>query len=73
MRRFRFSLEKVLRLRKDRERAAELELAEVNGRLAIKERELFLNAEKEQAGRASRFLGSADDLRYAHNYLLRLE
>jgi flagellar FliJ protein len=75
MRRFRFSLEKVLELRAYREREAELELGRAIGILAEIEGRIRDNALERRAAAAERFLPSNDAMAIIswENYIQRLD
>ncbi len=72
MRRFRFSLDKLHKLREQDEKEAELALARVNAALQEVEAELRSLAEREYHARSERYAGSVADMLRSQHYLLRL-
>ncbi|MDR0601706.1 MAG: flagellar export protein FliJ [Treponema sp.] len=75
MKRFHFSLEKVLRLRTYREQEAELELGRAVGALTAVENRIKEAAREKQNAAGARFLQShgAPEIINYNNYILRLE
>ncbi|MDR1898629.1 MAG: flagellar export protein FliJ [Treponema sp.] len=74
MKRFRFSLEKVLELRKYRERETKLELGRAVGGLQAVEGRIRENAADRREAAASRFSsGGAMEMIHHENYIRRLD
>lgn len=72
MRRFRFSLDKLHKLREQDEKEAELALARVNAALQEAEEELSSLARREHGARSERYAGSVADMLRSQHYLTRL-